>query len=248
MTKGDKENKEKEFHKISELIYKTSLRFDFRVDLSKIRAKFSISPQDIKTDKDRNDWYATLTREEQDNYWDSIFDLFIKYQLPVVSRWLIDYYVCRDKIIPFSPKAFVFNTCEIDFESIAFHGDSSIRTKWKNCGQPYICFYISDLTTEDEAKEVISKNWKKIKENLNLQWMGKRRVIRPLKDKAIHEHAYFLSLRSRKMLGMKGKGYKKDHIAKLINEKYNKKYSADNIQKIINNQKRLRKKVTFYDG
>lgn len=243
--KGDKGDKKKQFNKVAELIYKTSLNWDFRFDLSKLRARFGIIPQELTTDKKRNDWYATLTDEEKTDYWNSIFDFFIKYQLPIVSRWLIHYYVCHDKIPLFSPKASLFNTCELDFEANAYLGDSSVETRWKKCGQPFICLYISDLTSLDDIKYFLDKNWKAIKRNLSFQWAGKGRRIRPADDKEIHEYIYFLSLRSRKILGIKGKEYKEVFIAKLVNEKYKerkKKYSQENIKQIINRQKKLRKK------
>lgn len=239
--KGDKGDKKEQFNKIAELIYKTSLGLNFRFDLAKLRAKFGILPQALITDKKRNDWYATLTNEQKVDYWDSIFNFFKDHRLPVVSRWLMDHYICRDKILPFSSKASVFDTSEVDFDAIAFRGESPVEIKWKNSGQPFIRLYISDLASADDVKKVVDKNWPEIKRNLGFQWAGKRRVVRPVNDKEIHEFIYFLSLRSREMLGIKGKGYKENHIAKLVNEEYKKNYTADNIKQIIVRQRKLRK-------
>lgn len=238
---GDKGDQKKKFNKVAELIYKKSLGLNFRFDLAKLRAKFGISPQELTSDKKRNDWYASLIKEQKFEYWDLILNFFIDHELPVVSRWLMDYYICHNKIIPFFPKASVFDTCEIDFDAIAFRGESPVETKWKNCGQPFVRLYISDLASADDVKKVIDKNWKAIKRNLSFQWAGKRRVVRPVDDKEIHEYIYFLSLRSRKMLGIEDKGHKEIYIAKLVNEKYNKNYTMDSIVQIIVRQKKLRK-------
>lgn len=170
----------------------------------------------------------------------------MKYSLPVSSRWLIDYYVCRNKILPFSAKTLNRTTCELDYETIANIGETSTARRWKNGHQPFITLYISDLASKEDIKKFIDKNWNVIRDYMNLQWAGKPRIIRPIKeeDRKIHEQIYYLSLRSKKELSTQyniKKPYKEDVISKIIKEKYGKDYSSDNIKQIIARQKKLRK-------
>lgn len=243
--KGEKGDKNKQFNKVAGLIYKTSLGLDFRLDLSKLRGKFGINNQGFDTDKERNDWYSSLSSKQRDDYWENAYDFFAKYNLPVASHWLIDYYITHNKVPPFSPQATVFDTCELDFGAISHLGTSPTDKKWKTGKVPFIRLYISDLASKEDVKTFIDKNWKAIKTNLGFQWAGNRRVIRPAKEdnKKIQEEIYFLSLRSRDMLGAKKKQYKETVITKMINDKYNKDYSEDNIRQIIVRQRKLRKKV-----
>ena len=243
--KGEKGDKTKGFNKIAELLYKTALGLDFRSDLSKLRAEFGIASQGFKTDKERNDWYNSLPDNKREKYWEDIFSFFAKYNLPAVSRWTIDYYICRNTLPPLSPKASAFDVCELDFGTISHMGATPTETKWKFGKVPFIRLYISDLASKEDVKDFIDKNWKAIKRNLGLQWAGDRRIVRPTKDedKKIQEEIYFLSLQSRDTLGAKRKDYKETLITKIINKKYGKSYSDHNIRQIIVRQRKLRKKL-----
>lgn len=242
----DKKGEKDQFNKVAELINKTALNMNFGLDLSKLRARFCIDPAGFQSDEERNHWYSTLSLEEANEYWKDAYDLFMKYSLPVSFRWLIDYYICRNKILPFSAKTLNRTTCELDYETIASTGETSTAKRWKNGHQPFITLYISDLASKEDIKKFIDRDWEVMRDYMKLQWAGKPRIIRPIKeeDRKIHEQIYYLSLLPKKMLSTQyniSKTYKEEIISEIIKEKYDKEYSSDNIKQIIARQKRLRK-------
>ena len=240
--KGEKD----QFNKVAELINKTALNTNFGLDLSKLRAKFCINPAGFKSDDERNHWYSNLSLNEADEYWENAYDLFMKYSLPISSQWLIDYYICRNSILPFSVNTLNSVTCELDYETIANIGETSTARRWKDGRQPFIALYISDLASKNDIKKFIDRSWNAMQDYMKLQWVGKPRIIRPIKDenRKLHEKIYYLSRQPKKMLSTQcnsNKTYKEDIISDIIKEKYNKEYSSDNIKQIIARQKRLRK-------
>jgi hypothetical protein len=243
---NDKKGEKEQFNKVAELISKTSLNINFGLDLAKLRARFCINPAGFESDNERNHWYSNLSSEEASEYWEDIYNLFMKYSLPVSSRWLIDYYVCRNKILPFSAKTLNRTICELDYETIVNMGETSTAIRWKNGHQPFITLYISDLASKEDIKKFIDGNWEVMRDYMSLQWTGKPRIIRPIKDenRKIHEQIYYLSRQPKKMLSAQSnnsKTYKEEIISDIINEKYGRKYSFDNIKQIIARQTRLRK-------
>lgn len=203
--KGDKLNKAKE------LLYKLSLRDDFRLDVQQMRGHFGINP----SEENREKLAKYVTKENAINVsgWENY--ILKKYKIPLAYLSALGTYIRFDSLDN-------LGKTEVAFIDRYAHKDWNgyVEEWYKHEKEPFVKIIVLNADSKDDLHKFIDKNWEEIQMILMEQGRDPERVRHKGErnkeiDKLIVRYGKLSTTQLKTKLGITKKGtYYKDDLIK----------------------------------